>query len=73
MRSGCVPASSSRVTRSVSTLVLPVPALASTQDEWAGAVARRCSRLGELQEIESVAHSSPPPAVDHSVMRSRCA
>ena len=36
MRSGTVPASSSRNTRSVSTCVLPVPALAVTQAEAIG-------------------------------------
>ena len=39
MRSGAVPPNSSRSTRSVSTLVLPVPAEAPTQTEAAGSEA----------------------------------
>ncbi len=49
MRSGLTPSSSNRVTRSVSTLVLPVPALASTQAEWPGVVARRCASLANAR------------------------
>ena len=48
IRSGFTPARSSRVTRSVSTLVLPVPALASTQADCAGDVALRCSAVAML-------------------------
>ena len=46
MPSGSVPPSSSRSTRSDSTRVLPVPALAVTQTEDAGSAARRCAGVG---------------------------
>ena len=43
MRSGRVPASSSRITRRVSTCVLPVPALALTHADAAGSEASDCA------------------------------
>src|SRR5690606_4605797 len=45
MRSGAVPARSSRATRSVSTRVLPEPALAVSQVERCGSAARTCARV----------------------------
>ena len=37
---------------------------------WCGGLALLAA--GQKQGIEGVAHSSPPPAVDHSATRSRC-
>ncbi len=48
MRDGWVPASIRRSTRSVSTLVLPVPAEAPTQTEHSGSLALRCLTLGSI-------------------------
>src|SRR3954447_8027315 len=48
MRDGWGPASIRRSTRSVSTLVLPVPAEAPTQTEHSGSDARRCLTLGSI-------------------------
>ena len=45
MRPGAQPSSSSRTTRSVSTFVLPAPALADTHAEARGLAARRCASL----------------------------
>ena len=45
MRAGSVPASSSRATRSISTRVLPEPALAETQLDAAGVEARTCAAV----------------------------
>ena len=48
---GSAPASSSRSTRSVSTRVLPVPALAVTQTERLGSAARRCAGVGAAHAV----------------------
>jgi hypothetical protein len=46
MLSGCARGSSRRSTRSASTRVLPVPALAATQTERRGSAARRWAGVG---------------------------
>src|SRR5690242_7277289 len=53
IRDGWVPASIRRSTRSVSTLVLPVPAEAPTQTEHSGSLARRCLTLGSIGREDS--------------------
>ena len=69
MRAGSVPASSSRATRSVSTRVLPEPALAETQLDAVGPCG---ADLGG----DGLAHQSSPPSgsspSDHSPKRARC-
>ena len=47
MLSAGTPASSSRNTRSVNSLVLPVPALADTNTDATGSDARACAALAE--------------------------
>ena len=79
MRSGLVPASSSRNTRCVSTCVLPVPALALTQTEAPriGGVALSAPRAGEVGSQARcplmATISSSSPGTDHSATRARCA
>ena len=57
MPSGSLPSSNRRSTRSASTLVLPVPAFAVTQTEWAGSAERRCAGVGARWPV-----TAPPPS-----------
>ena len=68
MRPGGEPASSSRSTRSVSTLVLPAPAFADTQAETRGSAARRWSsvvfvRTGSASSIMACPRRRSPPTI----------
>ena len=58
MRAGSVPSSISRSSRSVSTVVLPVPAEAETQTEARGSAARRCG-VGGARSFLGLAASDP--------------
>ncbi len=59
MAAGRHPASSRRMTRWVSTWVLPEPALADTQAELEGSEASRCRALVQSIQLSGVSAAGP--------------